>query len=401
MKILIVSQYFYPEDFKVNDIAFDFVKRGHEVTVFTAKPNYPQGKFYKGYSFFGRSQEIIKGVNVIRVPIFPRFNGSGKYLIFNYLSFIFFSFLFSYRIKGKFDIVFSHLPSPLIAALPAVWFKKKSKAKLYLWVLDLWPETVEALLGIKEGFILKNLNKIIKYLYDNTDVILVSSNSYKKSILDKGIDPNKSIQFFPNWAENVFTSPELKEQTTILPGLPEGFNIMFAGNVGDAQDFESILEAAKLTKNKNINWIIVGEGRKTSWIKSELNKNDIDNVFLLGRYPLATMPLFFAKADAMLVSLKKDPVFALTIPAKIQAYMASSKIILGMFDGEGKDLINNSKSGFAVEAGNYKDLVEKVIFVKNLNQNQKQEMAQNAKEYYNNNFSKEQLFDFLEQDFKN
>ena len=268
MRILIVSQYFYPEDFKVNDIAFDFVKRGHDVTVFTAKPNYPHGKFYKGYSFFGKSEENINGVKVIRIPIFPRFDSSGKFLILNYLSFIFFSYLFKYRVKGYYDVIFSHLPSPLIAALPAIWFKEKFKSKLYLWVLDLWPESVQANSSIKDGFIITNLNKVIKYIYNSTDVILISSKVFKNSILEKGIDSDKTIKYFPNWAEDVFSNPIIDTQG--IPDLPEGFNVLFAGNIGDSQDFESILEAAKITQNEGINWILVGDGRKVSWIKSEI-----------------------------------------------------------------------------------------------------------------------------------
>jgi glycosyltransferase involved in cell wall biosynthesis len=399
MKILIVSQYFYPEDFKVNDIAFDFVKRGHEVTVFTAKPNYPQGKFYQGYSFFGKSKEVIDGVNVIRIPIIPRFTGSRPYLIMNYVSFILFSYLYLYRVKGNYDVVFSHLPSPLIAALPAIWLKKKFNAKLYLWVLDLWPESVQAILKVEEGYMLSKLNKLVKYIYEKTDVILISSNSYKDSILQKGIDKNKKIAFFPNWAENVFTD-EKDAAAFEPPFLPKGFNIMFAGNLGDAQDLESILEAAKLTQNEGINWILVGEGRKSSWIYSEIEKHKLPNIYLLGRYPLESMPLFFANADAMLVSLRKDPVFTLTIPAKIQSYMASSKIILGMFDGEGKNLINQSGCGYAVDAGDYNALCQKAIFLKNLDTSKRKEMEQKSKEYYENNFSKTMLFDFLENDFK-
>jgi glycosyltransferase involved in cell wall biosynthesis len=399
MKILIVSQYFYPEDFKVNDIAFDFVKRGHEVTVFTAKPNYPQGKFYKGYSFFGKSNEIINGVKVIRIPIFPRLNGTGKFLIINYLSFIFFSFLFKYRVKGNFDVVFSHLPSPLIAALPAIWFKNKFKSKLYLWVLDLWPESIQANSKIKDGFIINNLNRLIKYIYNNTDVILISSRVFKNSILDKGINPDKIIKYFPNWAEDVFINEII--DFADMPILPEGFNVMFAGNIGDSQDFESILEAAKLTKGKGINWILVGDGRKVSWIKEEIEKHSMINVYLLGRYPLDMMPSLFKEADAMLVSLKDSPTFSLTVPAKVQAYMASSKIILGMFNGEGQLLINESGSGYAVDAGKFSELCEKIQTIKSLSKEQRFEMEKSSKNYYLDNFSKKQLFDLLETDFKN
>lgn len=398
MKILIVSQYFFPEDFKVNDIAFDFVKRGHEVTVFTAKPNYPQGKFHNGYSFFSRKSEIINGVNVIRIPIFPRRDSSGKFLVLNYFSFIFFSWIFKYRVKGNFDIVFSHLPSPLIAAIPAIWFKRKFNAKLYLWVLDLWPESVQANSSLNGGFIIQKLDDVIKYIYKNTDVILVPSNSFQNSILSKGIKAPLTIKYLPNWAEDVFINP-IKTNCD-FPNFPSGFNIMFAGNIGDSQDFEAVLKAAKLTENHHINWILVGDGRKVNWIKTTIAENNIKNVYLFGRFQLNAMPAMFQKADAMLVSLKNEPTFALTIPAKVQAYMASGKIILGMFNGEGQTLINESGAGFAVNAGDYSGLVKIAQKVKGLSLEQKNEIELISKNYYSNNFKKESLFDFLENDFK-
>ncbi|RZN84511.1 MAG: glycosyltransferase WbuB [Winogradskyella sp.] len=399
MKILIVSQYFYPENFKVNDIAFDFVKKGHDVTVLTGKPNYPNGRFFEGYSFFGKKTETINGVDVIRVPLFPRFNGSGKYLAINYMSFLFFTFFaIHFRIKGEFDVVFSHLPSPLTSAIPGIWLKRKFKAPLVLWVLDLWPESVSANSNIKGGFLIKQLKKGIKYIYRNSDKILVSSNSFKTSIISNFKIDKAKIDYFPNWAEDVFIQPH---KTNIrLPELPDGFNIMFAGNLGDSQDFEAVLNATELTKD-TINWILVGDGRKSDWIKKEKLERQLDNVYLLGRFPLETMPIFFKKADAMLLSLKDDPTFALTIPAKAQAYMASGKIILAMLNGEGKDLVNESGTGFAVSAGDFKHLAETATKIKTLSQNERKAIENVSIDYYNNHFSKSFLFDKLEEIFKN
>lgn len=398
MKILIVSQYFYPENFKVNDIAFDFVKKGHEVTVLTGKPNYPQGSFFKGYSFFKKRKETINGVNVIRVPIIPRFNGSSKYLVLNYLSFIFFSFFaVNFRIKGGFDVIFSHLPSPLTSAIPGIWLKRKFKAPLILWVLDLWPESISANSNIKGGILLKTLKKVIQHIYNNTDKILVSSRAFKISIVKNFNIEEKKIDYFPNWAEDIFIKKNNIEQT--IPELPEGFNVMFAGNLGESQDFESILKAAKLTKN-TINWIIVGDGRKADWIRKEIKKQVLTNVCLLGRFPLNTMPSFFKKADMMLVSLKDEPTFALTIPAKIQAYMASGKIIIGMLNGEGKNLINNSGSGIAVSAGKSQELSNKVLRIKSLSAEERIKMEKNSLKYYKENFSKHTLLSNLESTFK-
>ena len=398
MKILILSQYFYPEDFKVNDIAFDFAKNGHEVTVLTGKPNYPKGRFFSGYNFFNKRKEIINGVTVIRTPLFPRFNSSGKYLAINYFSFLFFSFFaVRFRIKGEFDVIFSHLPSPLTSAIPGIWLKRKFKAPLILWVLDLWPESVSANSKIKDGAILKRLKKIIQYIYNNADKVLVSSRTFKTSIVESFSINEKKIEYFPNWAEAVFTNQQI--YSGVIPELPKGFNVMFAGNVGESQDFESILEAAKITKGY-INWIIVGDGRKAEWVKEQKEKEGLENLFLLGRLPLDAMPTLFKKADAMLVSLKDDPTFALTIPAKIQAYMASEKIILGMLNGEGKDLINNSGTGFAVNAKDFNGLAVKALEIKELSEEERSKIKEKSITYYKDNFSKEMLLSNLENTFK-
>lgn len=395
MRILFVSQYFYPETFKGNDIVFDFIKRGHEVTVLTAKPNYPGGKFFENYTFFNNKREIINGATVIRTPIYPRKNGKGIHLILNYLSFIFFSyFACLFRVKGKFDVIFVQQLSPVTMALPGLWLKKRKKARLYLWVLDLWPESILAASTFKNGQIIRMIEKLVKYIYTNSDVILISSKYFEKSIAKKVKDENKKIIYFPNWAEDIFTNDSQKD--IVIPNLPEGFNIMFAGNVGESQDFETILKAAQYTKDKSINWIVVGDGRKMDWIRNEIIEKEITNIYLLGRYEINAMPFFFKKADVMLVSLKDEPVFALTVPAKVQAYMSSGKIILGTLNGEGNKLINDSKCGFAVSAGDYLELADKAIKLKEMTCEKKHEMERNSKMYYESNFSKKMLFDKLE-----
>ena len=395
MKILIVSQYFWPEDFKVNDIAFDFVQKGHDVTVLTAKPNYPQGKFYKGYGFFSNRKEEYKGVNIIRTPIVPRRSGGALFLALNYVSFIFFAFFTSrFRIKGDFDIIFCHLTSPITSALPAIWLKKRFKIPLVIWVLDLWPESVASTTNIKSKLFYKYLSKLVSYIYDKSDHILVSSRNFIESIKGRVTNQDIPITYFPNWAEDVFI--QRQNESYELPQLPAGFNIMFAGNIGEAQDFESIVNAAKHTLDYEINWLIVGDGRKYEWLKSEIEKNQLTNISLIGRFPLQAMPSFFKKADAMLVSLKNEPNFELTVPAKIQAYMASGKIILGMINGEANQLINESGCGYAVAAADYKALSDKAIALRNLNLSERQVMEAQAKNYYQKYFSKPMLFQKLE-----
>jgi glycosyltransferase involved in cell wall biosynthesis len=401
MKLLFISQYFYPESFKGNDIVFDLVKRGHEVTVLTAKPNYPNGKFYKGYSFFNKREEVIQGARIIRTPIIPRGNGKGIQLILNYLSFIFFSyFACLFRIRDQFDAIFVQQLSPVTMALPGHWVKKRQKIPLCIWVLDLWPESVTSASKFNNKLILNALNILVKYIYNGADLILISSEFFRNSIKEKIENKNKPIMYFPNWAENIFFKQELSLNNQVLPTLPKGKILMFAGNVGEAQDFESILKAAEITiiEKPDLYWLIVGAGRKLNWIKSEIIKRKLYNVITLGRFPIETMPFLFSKADIMLVTLKDTPALTLTVPAKIQAYMASSKVILGMLNGEGHDLINNAKCGFSVKAGDSNELALKAIFLSNISEDIKTEFENNSLSYYKNNFEKEKLLDKLEND---
>lgn len=404
MKLLFISQYFYPESFRGNDIVFDFVKRGHDVTVLTAKPNYPNGKFFKGYSFFNKRVEIIGGARIIRTPIIPRGNGKGLYLMVNYLSFIVFSyFTCIFRIRDKYDAIFIQQLSPVTMALPGLWIKKRQNIPICLWVLDLWPESVTAASRIKNKLILNGLDNLVKYIYNRADLILISSEFFRKSINDKIGNENKTINYFPNWAEAIFSNPDLVNANLVLPTLPLGKRIMFAGNIGEAQDFESILNAAEITKLQNpyLFWIIVGDGRKLNWIRSEIVKRRLSNIIILGRFPLEDMPLLFAEADIMLVTLKDSPVLSLTVPAKIQAYMASSKMILGMLNGEGHDMINIANCGFAVKAGDYNGLAERAIFLSNISEETKFEYERNSLEYYKSNFEKGMLLTKLESNILN
>jgi glycosyltransferase involved in cell wall biosynthesis len=399
MKILFVSQYFYPETFRGNDIVFDFVNRGHEVTVITGKPNYPIGTFYKGYKFWGVKKELINGADVIRIPTFPRGKGSALKLLLNYFSFYLFSYPYSrFKTDKDFDIIFVQQLSPVFMAMPAIWaLKRNKKAKLYLWVLDLWPESVAATTGITNNFIIVILNKLIKYIYSKSDYILISSKSFETSIEQRSI--KKDIIYFPNWAESIFEETALNKNFE-LPVLPNGFNIMFAGNIGEAQDFETILSAAIQTKTENINWILVGDGRKLDWVKSQIKFHNLQNVFILGRYPIEAMPYFFRKANVMLLTLKKSLISDLTVPAKLQAYAASGKIILASINGEANAIINKHDIGLACESGDFKSLSENAIILKNIPEEQRIKMEKNSRNLYYTSYSKKVLLDNLENIFK-
>ncbi|TDQ24093.1 glycosyltransferase family 4 protein [Tenacibaculum caenipelagi] len=392
MRILIVTQYFWPEEFRINDLAISLVERGYDVTVLTGNPNYPKGKFVEGYGFRW-SKEIYKGINILRVPIIPR--GKNSLMLFlNYLSFIVTGSIFSFFHKKKYDKVFAVNFSPITAVIPAIVYCKKNKKELSIWVQDLWPESVVAASSIKSNRIQKLLTRLVKYIYKRSNKIFISNNGFKESLIDKGVDEGK-IYYMPNWAEDIFESKKNLKINRKQYSIPEGFVVMFAGNLGEAQDLEAVLKAAELTKNnKNIKWVFVGDGRKGNWLKNNIKDKKLsDTVKVLGRFPMEQMPLFFKLADVMLVSLKDEYIFSLTVPSKVQSYMASKKPILSMLNGAGNDIIKESGSGFVANAGDYQTLAENVVKCENLSVEKIESMGQNSFEYYQRHFSKNKIVD--------
>lgn len=391
LKILFVSQYFYPENFKGNDIVFDLANRGHDVTVLTGKPNYPDGELYRGYGLFKKYSEVIQGVKVIRTPIYPRKNGRGINIILNYISFVVSSYFTCFlRLGSNFNLIFVQQLSPITVALPAIWMKKRCNVKMYMWVLDLWPESFVALSGIRNNIVINIIDKLVTYIYRNTDVFFVSSKSFANSINIR-LKKQNVIHWLPNWADEIqYSNVDIKS----LPSFPEGFNVVFAGNIGDAQGLNFVLESAKLTAE--INWIFVGSGRYLESIKSKIKNENIKNAYVFGRFPIETMDYFYDKADAMLVSLASSPVFSLTVPAKIQSYMSKGKIILGMLDGEGNSLINDLEIGIAVKSEDYVALSKSAIKLKYLTKKERKIIENKSKLEYQNKFCKEKNLNNLE-----
>lgn len=400
MKILIVSQYFYPENFRINDFAKEFNARGHEITVLTGTPNYPAGRYYNGYGICTNIREVINGVKIFRSPLIPRGNGSGIRLLLNYISFVIGSMFTSlFLLKNKYDIIFVFEPSPITVGIPAIFLKKLKKIPICFWVLDLWPESVISAGNIKSSLVPKLLNPLVKFIYSHCDRILVSSNGFIESICDKNISRTK-INFFPQWAEEFFKP--IKTEKYLLEGVPkESFKIMFAGNIGEAQDFPSILKAAGLLKENNrIQWVILGNGRKEEWVRSEIKKRNLDHCFhLLGSFSIEKMPYFYSQADCMLFSLKKEEIFSITIPAKVQSYLACSKPIVAMIDGEAAKLINKANAGLTCPSGDFSCLANNIKELSTLGEDELSIMGKNALNYYNKKFERKMLFGKLERLF--
>ncbi len=396
MKILIVTQYYFPENFKSNDLSFELQKRGHDVTVLTGLPNYPEGKMFDGYGIFKNRKQTINGVKIIRALLLLRGKGGGIRLFLNYYSFAFFASLkaFFLNFSNKYDAVIVHEPSPITQFYPALLLHKLQKVPVYFWVMDLWPESLEIAGGIKNKRVLNYFKKMIINFYNHSEKILITSKGFRKSILEKG-NYGKKLEYFPNWAEDSISEGDLNFP---IPILPDGFKVMFAGNVGEAQDMESIMNAALLLKGQeHIKFIIVGDGRKMPFVQQFILDNHLEStVVTVGRFPVEAMATFFSKSDVMLVSLKDNPIFNLTVPAKVQAYMSASKPILAMLNGEGAEIIADADCGLSVNAGDFSSLSSMILQMSALHKSELDQMGENSRNFFQKNYKLSSCIDNLE-----
>jgi glycosyltransferase involved in cell wall biosynthesis len=395
MKILVISQYFYPENFRINDLIFSLKKRGHQIEVLTGKPNYPKGDYFKGYSWEGPNDEKIERIKVYRANLILRKKGGGLRLFLNYFSFVFFGLFKILKLKGDFEKVFIYAPSPITVGILGIVAAKKFKCKSYLWVHDLWPESVRVAGGIKNGFVLGLVNLMTKLIYKFTDLLLVQSPEFKNYILNQGVAESKII-YYPYYAEDFYKVVEKDKK--YLSQFQKGFNLLFAGNIGVAQSFDTIVNAFEKLKEHDINLVVLGDGRDKSRIQEQINENGLTKKFhFLGSFPPEQMPHYFSCADGLLITLKKADVFSYTIPGKLQSYLACGKPIIGALDGIGNKIISESNSGFACEAENHELLANNILKLYKLSKVETEKLSNNALTYFDKNFNKQYLIKRLEE----
>ena len=397
MRILVVSQYFWPENFRINDLVKEWVQRGHEVTVLTGIPNYPAGKVFDAYQVLPSAFTSYEGAEVVRVPMLPR-GGGGLRLILNYLSFVVGGGVFGpWLLRGKpADVIFVFEPSPVTVGLPAVWLGKIKKAPVVFWALDLWPETLAAVGVVRSPRVLAWVGHLVRYIYNRCTLVLGQSRGFLSSIA-RYCDDRAKISYFPSWSEDVFMDDNVKPAPEV-PEWTDGFTVVFAGNIGEAQDMPAVLDAAeRLKDDTRIRWVIVGDGRKSNWLQSEVAQRGLDKqVLLLGRFPVERMPSFYAHANALLVSLKRDPVFSMTIPGKVQSYLMAGIPLLGMLDGEGAAVIRDAHAGLTREAGDSAGLAQAVLTLAAIPPAERKQMGLNGREYAQQEFGRAQLMGRLE-----
>lgn len=397
MKILVVTQYFWPEEFRINDICKGLTEKGHEIEVLTGLPNYPQGKFFEGYSFFKRGSKFFKGIKINRSYLVPRGKNSAIKLALNYLSFMICSLPnISKLLFKRFDKIFVYQVSPITTAVPAIIISKIKKIPSTIYIQDLWPETLYSIMSIQNKYIRSFFKKVCVKIYNSFDLLLIASKGYKEILVSEGINPDK-IVYLPQWAESVYLDKEIEKINNIKESQ-EDFVVTFAGNIGKAQSVDTIIEAARLCQDyKNIKWTILGDGSEFNNIQLLVEKYQLKNtVMLLGRKPSSDMPIYFSQSDALIVTLKDSHILKITLPAKVQSYMASGKPILGAISGEGMNVIKESNCGLVCEADDFKGLCDNVIKLYKMTNEERNILGKNGEKYFINNFERKMLLDNLE-----
>lgn len=388
MRILVLSQYFWPENFIINDIVRTLNDQGHNVVVATGKPNYPDGKIFDGYRATGTQREYFEGrVEVVRVPLWPRGKGGARNLILNYFSFVLSgALMLPWMLRGQqFDAILVFAPSPITQAIPAIVLKWLKGGRLALWVQDLWPESLSATGFVRNRHVLKFVGGMVKAIYRYCDMLLVQSRAF--------VDPvsryatREKIHYYPN----SMSSAPLHSPTDIGAEfkalLEQHFCVVFAGNLGTAQALDTLVGAAlELRDDPLVRIVLVGSGSRLEWLKTQKAVLGLDNLVLAGRFPMEAMPQIYERSSALLVSLTDEETFAQTIPSKIQAYLAAGRPIIATMNGEGAKVVSEAGAGIVSPAEQVAPLVANIRHMKALATAEREAMGLAGRAYFDIHF---------------
>ncbi len=400
MKILFFTQYFWPENFRINEIINYFKTSQNSLTILTGYPTYPHKKNF--INFKNKKKSISSSeFKLFRAPIIPR-SDSNISIMLNYISFIISSFFYGIfaMFKTRVDVIFLFCPSPIFSALPAIFINKFFKKKMVIWILDLWPDTIIDLKILKNKYLIKIIKILVKFIYNNTDLILAQSNSIKTEI--EKITNTKCI-YFPSWPEEEVSNSKIDTYLDLKIKNKTKTTLMFAGNIGEAQSFETLIEAAKILKELNsVEWIILGDGRWKKKLINLIEKNNLkEEVKMIDAVSPSKVKYFLDQADALYLSLKNNDTFKKTIPGKLSTYMFSEKPIIASISGETNKIINEANCGFVSEAENFSSLADNVIKFLQLPEEEKKKLGMNAKKYVSKFFEKKKILNSLEEELKN
>ncbi|MGB5406317.1 MAG: glycosyltransferase family 4 protein [Thiogranum sp.] len=400
MKILVSSQHFWPENFRINDLVQALIERGLKVDVLTGKPNYPEGRYFPGYRGWGCQREQWSGATIFRVPLAARGSGRALRLVINYLSFIGSGLLFAPWLlrRRSYNVVFVYASSPLLQAIPAIFLSWLKQCPVVVWIEDLWPESLAATGYVRNRLILAGVGRVVRFIYRHSDLLLVPSRAFEPSVAAAA--PGKPIVYYPNSVEAVFCDPAIGEQPDV-PGLDTGFPVVFAGNIGTAQVVDVIVEAASLlSAYSDIRFVMLGGGSRREWLLQEVQARGLTNVYIPGRYPVEEMPGILKKASALLVTLADEPIFSVTVPGRIQTYLAAGRPILASLNGEGARLVIEAEAGLASPAEDPRALADAVLQLFRMAPAEREKMGMNGRRYFSEHFDRELLVDQLLDHFR-
>ncbi|MGO4113223.1 glycosyltransferase family 4 protein [Rhizobium johnstonii] len=390
MNVLVWSQYFWPENFPINELASELVEAGVNVTVLTGKPNYPEGKLFPGYRAGGITRERYSNVELVRIPLLPRGAATSLRLGLNYLSFVVSGLLvapFALR-RREFDAIFIYAPSPLLQALPALFLASIKKVPVTLWVQDLWPDALKATGHVKNHVALRLVGILVRYIYRRSDLILVQSEAFRAPVVRGGGAPSR-IHYFPNSIKAEAPIPLASDGAQKLVQEMQGaFSVIYAGNIGRAQSVETIVEAAKqlLCTAPHIKIFLVGSGSREKWMDAEIRRLGLNNLILAGRFAPSDMPLILGNASALLITLVDDPGIALTIPSKIQTFLANGRPIVASINGEGARVLNEAEAGPVCSAGDGPSLSAAISQLEQMSPATREQLGKNGRRYFLKHF---------------
>lgn len=392
MHILLLSQWYPPEPTSLlQELAQTWQELGHEVVVLTGFPNYPSGQLYPGYRIRLWQKENLAGVPIVRVPLYPEHSRSGFRRALNYISFALSSSLLGPLLINRPDVIFVYHP-PLTIGLPAWFLSRFWHIPFVYQIQDLWPETLRATGMIHSESIFSWVDRFARWVYRRAEAICVISPGFRKNLIDKGV-PSEKIQVISNWVDTTICYPEEPDADLARElGLDKKFNVMFAGNMGVAQDLETVIRAANLLQElESVQFVFVGDGVALAGLQNIVREFKLENVKFLGRFPSEMMPSLYALADVLLVHLKDEPLFNITIPHKIFAYMASGKPVLAAIRGDAADIIRDVEAGVVCEPGQPDKLASAVIKLYNLSTIERQEMGLRGLHRVRTSYDRERL----------
>lgn len=390
MKLLVVCQHFWPENFRINDLCEGMSEAGIEIDVLCGEPNYPKGEWYKGYGAFRRRRERHGKINIYRCFEIPRKNNTNLRIFANYMSFPFASlFHIPERMRKKYDRILIYQLSPVYMAWAGILIGKLTKTPVITYIMDLWPDNLYSVIPFKNSLIRAGLLSTSTWCYKNSDKLICLTETAARIVKKRTGKASSDICIIPQCCEKLYETPVYDPK--LHQRFPERFNLVYTGNISPAQDYPLMLRAAKLLHSKGyqINWIIVGDGMSRTDFQNDVKKAGLEPYFFFeGMQPMESIPAYTELADGLIACLCKSELLECTIPAKVMSYLASGKPLILAMNGEAQSLVNSNHCGFAGNSGDLKALVQNIAKLYRMKDAQRQTLGENSRKLHFNSFER-------------